>query len=167
MSTHTGDASSAYDEFIASEVDREHQRRQDLDERSGKTATTSAGLLTITVAAYAVVLGKDYVLAGSALYLLGAALFLFITSAAFAVIAGFGWVYESASSRTLLKMAREKRDDLPSTQRESVSYARAWSLNSLRAGNHMKARWLLAASIVELAALLALALSVISVLPTP
>jgi hypothetical protein len=152
---------SVYTEFIASELKREYERRDRIDTRAAATVTGAAGLITISLAALAVIKGKDFVVHGAALVSLFIALLFFVASATLATAAAINWPYLVAKPDTLKTMLSASHwTDTEVTAMNSTAQLNCRTLNSLRRGNDRKSDLFLAALAGQVLAIAGLAVTV-------
>jgi hypothetical protein len=98
------DQGTQYSAYIEAQLQAELARRESVNSRSTTAITSSAGLVTLALAVFAVMIGKDFVLGGWAKGFLAAALLALLGSASFAVAAGFPWKIKLTSPATLRQM---------------------------------------------------------------
>jgi hypothetical protein len=138
------DQGSTYNGFVDAELDRELRRRDTIDRRASTTVTSSAAIVTLSLAIASMQkLGNASLPVGRVPLVLTAAGFL--TAALLAVVAGFGWAYEVPELRTIEDMLRESWTDTEPTARNECSRLTLSSLASLRRGNNRKMQLLTAA----------------------
>jgi hypothetical protein len=156
-----------YAAFIEAELKAEHARRDSVNSRAATVLTSSAGLVTLALAVFAVIVGKDFILTGSAKTLLVLALAALLCSAACAVVAGFPWRIKLAKPSTLREMIGKKHwGDSEVTARGVAAYTNLEVIESLRPGTNIKFGWLLAAGIFQVVAVAMLAGCTIAVVFT-
>ena len=152
------DQGSTYAGFVVAELDRELKRRETINGRAMTTVTSSAGIVTLSVAAasWGKLGGAPLPVDRIPLVLAGAA---FLIAALLAVTASLGWSYEVASLRTLDEMFHEGWTDTETTARNECSRLNLSSLATLRRGNDWKMRILTTAQVVQCLAILFLVLT--------
>jgi hypothetical protein len=159
----TGDmttrGSVSYGEFIEAELKAENDRRVSVHTRAGAAVTSSAGLITLAIAVFGLLVGrgflvgKNHIFPGSAkLVLLFAVVFLVLAGVC-AIWAGFPVGREFVSDRTLNKMLNSHRDDSKEVARDTVAYINAMGLVSLRRRTTKSAFMLFASGIFQILAM--------------
>lgn len=145
-----------YATFVAAELKREVDRRDAVNSRAGTAVTSATGLVTVTLAVFAVLKGKDFVVHGGAFVALVVALLMLILSAALAVLAGLSWRYDVATPATLTLMLTTHWTDSEVSARNISARSNVRTLRTLRAGTNIKSNLLIAAGAGQVAAILAL-----------
>lgn len=148
---------SEYAAYLRTELDREHARRETVDSRAGIALTGAAGLLTLGLAAVAVVKGQNYRVHGVETAWLFVAVALLLLAAVLAVLAGVNWKYQVLTADAMGSMLNEHWTDTETTARSITAQANLRSLASLRVGTNIKSRFLLCAFVTQTAAIAALA----------
>ena len=156
------DQGSVYSEFIATELARELDRRDKMNSQAMSLATTAGGLLTLSLAAIAFLQGKTYVPTRAAKYLLAIALGLYIMAVILALWASISRRYRAVTAETLTHMLTDHWTDPEVDARNIVGRLNTATVGSLRAGNEVKARLLIAASVAEIAALAVLGAGILA-----
>ena len=141
----------------------EHARRDSVNERSSKTLTSARALVTLTLAVFAVLLGKDFILSGWAKTFVVAALACLLVSAICSVVAGFPWTMTRTKYSTLEAMLRKRWGDTEVTARGATAFANLQAIKSLRPGTDKKFKFLLAAGILQILAIASLVAATICV----
>ncbi|UUO03606.1 hypothetical protein M4D79_11940 [Mycolicibacterium novocastrense] len=103
--------------------------------------------MTLVLAVFAMLIGKDFVLAGFVKAFLVLALLALLASAVCAVVAGFPWRIKLTSPSTLKMMVRDRWTDNEVTARGVTAYANYQVIQSLRPGTSTKFQFLLAPGI--------------------
>ena len=153
-----------YATFIHDELSHEYERRDLVNARAATAITSATGLVTITLAVLAVLKGKDFKLTGGALTALFLGLFALLASAVLAVLAGLNWKYRTTSIVTMRRMLSDHWGDTEITARAVTAYCNIETLKSLRQGTSVKFRFMLAAGLAQIAAILALSTTALVVL---
>lgn len=159
----SSDQGTGYTEYIKAELEAEHARRDSVNDRSSKALTGAGALVTLALAVFAVLLGKDFTLSGWAKGFLVGALVSLLLSAICSVVAGFPWTMTRTRYSTLEAMLRKRWGDTEVTARGVTAYANLQVLNSLRPGTDKKFKFLLAAGILQVLAITLLVLATICV----
>jgi hypothetical protein len=154
---------TGYSEYVEAELAAEHARRDSVNERSSKTLTSAGALVTLTLAVFAVLLGKDFTLSGWAKSFVVAALAFLLVSAICSVVAGFPWTMTRTKYATLEAMLRKRWGDTEVTARGATAYANLQVIKSLRPGTDKKFKFLLAAGILQIFAIASLVAATICV----
>ncbi|MCL1871657.1 MAG: hypothetical protein FWF90_14770 [Promicromonosporaceae bacterium] len=159
------DQGVVYTTFIATELTREYERRARIDSRAAATVTAATGLLTVAVAALALIRGKDLQVHGLAGALVAATTVAFLVSAVLASVAAVNWQYWVASPDPTLQsmLGEEHWQDTETTARNNVGSLNIETLTTLRHGNNRKSAFLLGALLAQVAATLLLTSAVVAI----
>lgn len=84
---------ATYAAFIQAEMDREYGRRDSVNSRATTAITSATGLVTLTLAAIAVIKGQSTLLHGTFEASLIVGVIALLVAAALAVLAGVNWRY--------------------------------------------------------------------------
>jgi hypothetical protein len=152
-----------YAAFIASELNAENARRDSINSRAAAGLTGSVGLVTLVLAVFAVLIGKDFVLTGWAKTFLVIALMALLVAAVFAVAGGFPWRLRLTAPETLHAMLDSHSNDSEDTARDAVAFCNTTVIESLRSGTAIKVWFLLGAGICQIVAVAALAACTLAV----
>ncbi|SPM40207.1 hypothetical protein BN971_03106 [Mycobacterium numidiamassiliense] len=152
----TTSGSEIYAAFIDAALKAENDRRDSVNTRAASAVTSATGLITLALAVFAVLVGKDHAFPECARPFLVAALAFLLGAGACAVAAGFPWRGYVVKARTLDKMINARRNDSEEVARRAVSYANMVTLVAARAGTTVKVWLLLAAGIFQILAIGAL-----------
>ncbi|MFB9662794.1 hypothetical protein ACFQS3_22220 [Glycomyces mayteni] len=140
-----------YTEYIAAQLAGEHGRRVSLQARSQWLVSAAAVLLTLMTG---VVLFAPLEVEGGAPGWLRAgylvSLAALVVAAAAGIWAGRAYRYEVAAEATLSAMLREHWGDHPVDAGNLVGRLQVAELISLRHGNNLMARWVLAGQVAQL-----------------
>ncbi len=158
------DQGGEYAAFVRDELDREYSRRDVVNARSATAITSVTGLVTLVVAAAAVVRGQGHLLQGFAALWLVVSVIALLAAGVLAVLAGLSWKFEVTSQATLSAMIGEKWGDREVTARSVVAQCNARTLASLRKGTNTKTRLLLWAYALQIAAIASLVADLIAVI---
>ena len=149
--------SEIYAAFIEAELKAENDVRDSVNSRAASALTGATGLMTLALAAFAVLVGTQHLFTGLARLLLVIALAFLLGAGGCAVLAGFPWRQKLTSLRTIERMLNSHhREDTQDVARDAVAYCNAAVLDSLRSGTSIKVRFLLAAGACQIAAIAAL-----------
>lgn len=151
------DRGTQYTSFIEAELKAEVDRRESVNSRASTALTSSAGIVTLVLTVFAVLIHKDFTLSGPAKWFLVVALFAFLCSAITAVLAGIPWYTKVTKPSTLAAMINTRWADSESTARNNTAYANAVVIESLRRGTDIKFWFLIAAGACQIIAIAALA----------
>ncbi|MFI9503042.1 hypothetical protein [Nocardia sp. NPDC052566] len=154
------DQGKEYAAFIAAELKVEHERRGTVNSRSAAALTAVTGLVTVIVAVFTLVFGREFTLAGSAKVMLVIALFAMLCTAGLSLFAGLAKTYDTASTDTMRAMVDSHWTDSEVSARNITAYCNIRTLETLRAGTNFKYRILLIAGLFQMAAVFALILCV-------
>lgn len=141
-----------YAAYVEAELKAEFGRRESVNSRSATALTGSAGFVTLILAVFAVLIGKDFTLAGGAKLSLALALFALLAAGVCAVVAGFPWRIKLTKPATLHKMVGDHWTDSEVDARANAAYANVVILESLRPGTNIKFKFLLAAGVCQILA---------------
>jgi hypothetical protein len=146
-----------YAVYIEAQLKAEYDARTSINTRAASALTGATGLVTLTLAVFAVLVGTQHVFTGCARDWLIVALGLLLLAGAFAVAAAFPWRQELTSTRTIHKMLNARRLDPEDVAIDAVAYCNAVAVQSIRSGTAVKVWLLLAAGIAQILAIAALA----------
>lgn len=152
------DQGKEYAAFIAAELRAEEQRRESVTARAATALTGTASLITLGLAVFAVVLGKDFKLTGPAKAAIAFTLLAFLCAAFCAVMAGRAQNYSFVTSETIYSMVNERWTDSEVSARNIAAFSNAFVLDHLRPGTNVKTKWLQLSAVFQLVAILGLAL---------
>jgi hypothetical protein len=158
------DQGNQYTSFIEAERKAENDRRESVNTRAASALTGATGLVTLVLAVFAVLVGRQFTLSGWAKVYLVAALLALLASAISAVCAGLPWRYKMVSAETLDGMLNTHWGDSEVTARGVIAYCNAVVVKSLRTGNAIKARFLIGAGVFQLIAVAALGLCTLAII---
>jgi hypothetical protein len=154
-----------YAAFLDGELKRENDRRSSLLTRASTAVTASTGLVTLVLALFTVVIGKDPSITGAAKWGVTVAVVSLLGSAACALEAGRP---KKNREQTAISTLKSLIDD--TNWRESEVNARWQTANitidqieKLRSGSKKRGWWLRAAGICQVLAVAALAFSTVLV----
>lgn len=159
------DQGTQYAAFLDGELKRENDRRSSLLTRAGTAVTASTGLVTLVLALFTVVIGKDPTITGAAKWGVTVAVVFLLGSAACALEAGRP---RKNREQTAISTLQSLIDD----ENWTVSEVNArWQtanitidqIDRLRSGSKGRGRWLRAAGICQVLAVAALAFSTVFV----
>lgn len=160
-----GDQGEVFAAYIARELDAERDRRKTLDARGVSVVTVSAALVALLSAASGFAsAATDVEPPESAIGPLTIALLALAAAAACGILATFLWKYNVANTTTLNKMVNEKWPTTEVDARNSTAQLDVIAISSLRSRNAVKARFIIAALMFQVAGLIALAIAVYKVL---
>jgi hypothetical protein len=154
---------ATYAAFIQSELDREHERRGSVNSRAATAITSATGLVTLTLAAVAVIKGESTLLHGAAEAWLVVGVAALLVAAILAVLSGVNWRYHVTTAETLAEMRTTHWGDSEVTASNVVAHCNILTVTSLRAGTNVKMTLLLSAYGVQVLAIAALAVAFISI----
>ncbi|WP_232021890.1 hypothetical protein [Mycobacterium basiliense] len=115
--------------------------------------TSATALITLALAVFGLLVGKDHAFPECAQPLLVLALAFLLGAGASAVAAGFPWRQRFVKATTLDAMLNSRRNDSEEDARYTVSYCNVVSLVSLRSGTNTKTWLLLASGICQILAI--------------
>ena len=162
------DQGSEYADFIKEELASEVGRRDAVNSRAGAAITSATGLVTLVLAVVAITEGKDYVLTGAAVTTLAVGLFALLLSAVAAILAGLSWRHKALSTASMRAMLQSRWETAEVDARNQTAFARVVTIESLRRATNIKFRFLVAAGVGQVVAVLALSVTtVLTVLVTP
>jgi hypothetical protein len=158
------DQGKQYASFVEQQLKAEHDRRDSVNTRAGTALTGSAGLVTLVLAVFAVLIGKDFVLSGLARYSLGFALLMLLFAAASAVIAGYPWKSKIVSPGTLEGFLAKRWKNTETRARNVTSMANVEAIRTLRKGTSIKFTFLMSAAVLPVLAVFGLVICTMAVL---
>jgi hypothetical protein len=175
------DQGKQYAAFIEAELQGENDRRASVNTRAAAALTGATGLVTLVLAIFAVFVGKDFVLAGSAKRSLALALLALLSAAVFAVLAGIPWTSTATKPETLRSFLRDTTvkgdqgwNNSEVTARNFTARCNVHAIESLRPGTNLKFRLLVIAGAFQVLAVLCLVICTLIVVnakpaqrPTP
>lgn len=153
------DQGTEYADFIQDQLTHEYDRRDSVNGRAVTAMTSAAGLVTVVLAVVAVARGRDYTLSGAGLSWLVIALLALLFSAVLGVLAGINWRYDVTSVDTMRAMLTEHWTDTEVAARNITAYCDVVTINSLRRGTNIKFRFLVAAALAQVTAILSLSIT--------
>lgn len=152
------DQGKQYAAFIEAQLVAEHDRRNSVNSRAATVLTGAAGLVTLVLAVFAVIIGKDFTLSGAARNWLLFSLMMLLLAAVAAVLAGYPWRNRVVSPDTLQTFLEDPRwGDSEVLARNLTSRANVEALRKLRSGTSIKFWILLIAMTFQVLAVLGLA----------
>ena len=155
------DQGSEYAGFIKEELASEVDRRDAVNTRAGAAITSATGLVTLVLAVVAITKGKDYVLTGAAVTALVVALFALLLSAVAAILAGLSWKHKALSITSMRVMLQSRWGTPEVDARNQTAFARVVTIESLRRATNTKFKFLIAAGVGQVVAILALSVTII------
>lgn len=159
------DQGTNYATFIEAELKAERERRTALDARGLAIVTTTAALTTVLTAVGALVSTRSgFRLPHGIFWPLVGALVAFVGTAVLGILAAGPQPYAVATPETLEQMVREHWRDHEVDARNNVSVVNMRTIASLRAGNNRRGNLISAATWVQIAGLLSLAVAVFLIL---
>jgi hypothetical protein len=154
---------ATYAAFIQMELDRELERRDSANSRAATAITSATGLVTLTLAAVAVLKGQSTLLHGTSEAWLVVGVIALLVAAVLAVLAGVNWRYNVTTPETLAEMRTTRWGDSEVTASNVVTHCNILTITSLRAGTNVKMTFLLSAYGIQVLAIAALAVAFISI----
>ena len=151
------DQGTEYAEFIRAELDREYARRDVVNSRAATAISSATGLVTLVVAAAALVKGQGHTFHGFAAFWLVVAVVALLGAGVMAILAGVSWKFTVADESTLRAMAEGRWGDTVVDARNTVAKANIKTITTLRSGNNTKTTRLLVAYGLQTGAIAALA----------
>lgn len=161
------DGGKQYAAFIEAELKAENERRSSINTRAAAALTASAGLVTVVLAVLTVLVdrpGGQFTLTGWAKNWLVSALVLLLCAGLFAVLAGAPWLFKAAKPKTLRYFLDNGWADDEARARKRTAYCNAMVVKAQRRGNILKSYFLLASTICQGFAVMALAFCTIAVI---
>ena len=150
-----------YAEFIASELQREHDRRASLDARGLSIVTTSSALLALVFALSTLILGKDFKVTGVSVVAVTLSLLFFVVAAIFGIAANRLREYDVTHHDTLYDMlGKDHWGDTEVTARGICAFRHVITVQSLRPTNDRKADQITVALSFQVAAIAALSVAI-------
>lgn len=140
-------------------LEAEYMRRGELDARATSAVTSAGGLLTLTIAVFALFLGSNFKLEGAERNWMALAFGLLLVCAICGVFASFSWSYTVANEATLRAMIVDKWEDDEVDARNSVAKTNIDTIVSLRSGSTRKYKLLRGAYAAQAASIGALSMS--------
>jgi MFS family permease len=161
------DQGKTYAAFIEAQLKAENELRASVTSRANSALTGATGLVTLVLAVFAVFLGKDFTLKGYAKLYLILAVVALLVSAVCALIAALPLKQKYTNDRTLqafIDAPRWRDDEIDA--RNLTAVCNLTVLASLRVGTSRKVRWLIAAGVFQIAAILMLVLCTVTTITT-
>jgi hypothetical protein len=121
------DQGKQYAAFIEAELKAENERRDSVNSRAATVLTGSAGLVTLVLAVFTVLIGKDFKLTGCAKDWIEVSLVALLLAAMCAVVAGVPWTSTSTNAKTLHSFRTTYWGDTEVTARGKTAYWRSFS----------------------------------------
>jgi hypothetical protein len=173
------DQGKQYAAFIEAELAAETDRRASVNTRAAAALTGAAGLVTLVLAVFAVLVGKDFVLSGHAKDYLFKALIALLLAAIAALLAGIPWTTSRPSPESLRSFL-----NVPGTEEEQGERKQSWrnsevtarnftsqanvdAIEALRPGTTIKSFFLLIAALLQVVAVMFLVLCTRAVVEQP
>jgi hypothetical protein len=156
----TTSGSEIYAAFIEAELKIESHRRESLHTRAATFVTSSAGLITLALGVFGLLVGKNHEFPDVAKPFFVAAVICLLAAGACAVAAGFPRDQHFVADKTLDRMLDSHHADSEAVARDAVAYINAVGLVSLRRGTKNKALLLFASAIGQILAMLAIGVCV-------
>ena len=151
------DQGKQYSAFIEAQLKAENERRDSVNSRAATALTGSAGLVTLVLAVFTVLVGKEFKLSGNAKLFLAVALIALLVAALCAVVAGIPWTSTATKPKTLHWFRTSRWGDTEVTARGMTAYCNAMSVERLRPGTNVKFYFLVAAHVCQAIAIAGLA----------
>lgn len=153
-----------YAAWVASQLQREYDRRDSVNSRAGAAVTSATGLVTLELAIVAFARGDKYIGSGSVLAAVVVAVLLLLLSAVAAVVAGLPWRYTVLDAGSITEMLTTHWVDTEVRARNTTAFFNLDELAGLRNGNSVKTRWLKWSFIGQTAAIAALSVGVVLII---
>lgn len=155
------DQGEFYGSFVESELLSEQTRRAELNVQARAVVTASGAQFGLTTGLVVFVRGKNYLPDHTWSWLFGTALVLYLLSVALGLVASRSHKTAVAAPETLRRMLSDHWTDGAATARNFVARAQVTSIEALREGNNIKARWLKRSVIIQVGAIAILAAAVV------
>jgi hypothetical protein len=149
-----------YAAFIEAELKAENDRRESLHTRAAAIAASSAGLITLALGVFGLLIGKNHEFPDIAKPFFVSAVVCLLAAGACAVAAQFPLDQHFVKDRTLDRMLNVRRLDSEETARDAVAYINAVGLLSLRSGTTWKAWLVFASGVSQIFAILTIGICV-------
>ncbi|WP_327006041.1 hypothetical protein OHA72_01335 [Dactylosporangium sp. NBC_01737] len=153
-----------YAVFIEGELKGERERRTTLEARGVSVVTQSGALVTLLAGVGALVKGITSTAPPSAVIVaVICALVFFFSAALCGTLISFGPIFPPhtlADAATMTQMRTTRRDHSEEEARSVVAHLHIGTLDSLRKGNDIKVRWVVAAQFCQILALVAVSAAV-------
>jgi hypothetical protein len=157
------DQGTEYAEFIEAQLKAEDDRRTSVNNRAANALTGATGLVTLVLGVFAVFMGKDFALSGSAKLFLAFAVIMLLFAAVCAVVAGYPWKSGVLTPEGMQRMLGPRWKDSEITARSVTAAANLHQLRTLRSGTSTKIKFFMAAGALQVAAVLGLVACTIAV----
>lgn len=152
---------TAYGQFVDQELTAERTRQTNLNARGAAVVTTCSSLVTLLAGVGAFVSAQTgYVVPKAAIIPLAVTLAGFAAASICGILAGRATGHEVATVDTLELMRTDHWVDNEVDALCNVVYLKIRTIASLRTGSDAKARWLLAALILQVVAAIALSVAI-------
>lgn len=153
MATNWADQGKQFASFVEGELQAENERRESVNSRAATALTGATGLITVVLAVFAVLIGKDsYALSGGARWALGLALIALLLAAVCAVIAGIPWKHKLPKPGYLQELLDDHWQVTEVAARNITASCTVEVIAALRAGTNIKFWFLLAAGALQASA---------------
>jgi hypothetical protein len=149
-----------YAAFIEAELKSENDRRESVHSRAATLVTSSAGLVTLALGVFGLLVGKHQNFPDLAKPFFVAGVVGLLLGGACAVAALFPLDQRYVDDSTLGDMVVSRRADSEAFARGAVAYINAMGLVSLRRGTTIKALLLFASGVGQILAMLAIGICV-------
>jgi hypothetical protein len=153
-------------DFITKELDAEHARKSSLESRGFAVITTSGALVTLLFALAALVVkASEFALADAPRWLLVGAALLFVLAAALGIACNSPRLYYQVDPRSLeVFVTPEVWAEAGADAKRELTTARLIVLTDARTRNDRKGRLVVAAMILQVAAMLITAIAITMIL---
>lgn len=156
LAANRADQGKEFASFVDAELKAECDRRASVNTRAGAALTGSTGFVTIVLAVFAVFVGKEFTLCGSARVFLAIALLCLLLAAVCAVVAGFPWKSQVPSPYYLQSLLDNHWTITEVDARNITAANKVGRIRTLRLGTETKFRFLFGANIFQASAAAAL-----------
>lgn len=159
------DQGTTYASYVETELKAERERRAAYDARGQALVSSSGALVTLFGGLAAIVkTGSVVRIPTVVLPVVCGALILLAAAATCGIVAGWNSAYTVASTATLQAMLAKHWTDTEVDARNNVSTMHAKTVHTMRAAGNVKARWVSAGLILQVAALLVLSCSIVLII---
>lgn len=139
----TSEQGAVYASFIDAQMQAEAARRTSLDERGARLQQSASVTVGLFATALGLLLGKEKLLAGWALWLFVGSVILLIAAFLCGIVTTRLVTYEVADEATFARMlGADHWGDSAPTSRNITAFLQARTVAVMRPGNNFKAAWL-------------------------
>lgn len=155
------DQGTVYGNFIDGELTAEHARKTALEARGSAILTTSSAFATFILAVAAIVRANNYQYNADSLPYILVVISLFVLAGIAGLLANMLHQYQVATIEAMRRMLSTQWMDSETSARNATGWLRLRTLQSLRKGNNTKAFIIVIGHVLQVGAVVALAITVV------